>query len=232
MSATLHKNPRLKMLTDRRYHTNANPNTKKEYHEVQKKNGTNYTTTIKSNLATKITALDIEKENRLSKVISLYSKGLSQEEIAQELNVDQSTVSRDLHFIKHEARKQIERYLREDILFEYMRYMAGFNEITRKLWQIVQNENSTTKEKTNALAQLMQSYNSRLQTLTAAPESYMNIKKNLSEIDLQRLVDSEPLLKAQVKPETHGYEANQSLGFSDFISITNRYRTSLFTTLS
>jgi len=77
--------------------------------------------------------------------------------------------------------------------------MAGSNEVTRKLWEIVQNENATTKEKTNALSQLMQSYNSRLQTLTAGPESYMNIKKSLSEIDLQRLVDSEPLLKAQVE---------------------------------
>lgn len=44
----------------------------------------------------------------------------------------------------------------------------------------------------------MQSYNSRLQTLTTGPESYMNIKKNLSEIDLQRLIDSSPALKAQV----------------------------------
>jgi hypothetical protein len=113
--------------------------------------------------------------------------------------VDQSTVSRDLQFIKQEARKQVEKYLREDILFEYMRYMAGSNEITRGLWQIVQNENSTTKEKTNALSILMQSYNSRLQTLTAGPESYMNIKKSLSEVDLQRLVDSEPILKAQVQ---------------------------------
>jgi len=141
--------------------------------------------------------LHIERENRLSKVISLYSKGLNQEEIAHDLHVDQSTVSRDLNFIKHEGRKQIERYLREDILFEYMRYMSGSNEITRKLWQIVQNENSTIKEKTNALSTLMQSYNSRLQTLTAAPESYMNIKKSLSEIEMQRLVDSEPFLKAQ-----------------------------------
>jgi len=96
--------------------------------------------------------LHIERENRLSKVISLYSKGLNQEEIAHDLHVDQSTVSRDLNFIKHEGRKQIERYLREDILFEYMRYMSGSNEITRKLWQIVQNENSTIKEKTNVLA--------------------------------------------------------------------------------
>jgi hypothetical protein len=77
--------------------------------------------------------------------------------------------------------------------------MAGSNEITRKLWEIVQNENTSTKEKTNALSQLMQSYNSRLQTLTSGPESYMNIKKSLSEIDLQRLVDSEPFRRAQVQ---------------------------------
>ena len=83
--------------------------------------------------SSKITVLDIERENRLSKVISLFSKGLNQEEIAHELHVDQSTVSRDLQFIKQEARKQVEKYLREDILLEYLRYMAGSNEITREL---------------------------------------------------------------------------------------------------
>jgi hypothetical protein len=150
-------------------------------------------------LSTKITVLDIGRENRLTKVTSLYSKGLNQEEIAHELHVDQSTISRDLQVIKQEARKQMEKYLREDILLEYLRYMAGSNEITRKLWEIIQNEKTNTKEKTNALSQLMQSYNSRLQTLTNGPESYMNIRKSLSEIDLQRLVDSEPILKAQVQ---------------------------------
>ena len=75
-------------------------------------------------------------------------------------------------------------------MFEYVRYMAGSNELTRHLWEIVQDNNTTTKEKTNVLSCLMQSYNSRLQTLTSGPESYMNIKKSLSEIDLQRLVES------------------------------------------
>src|SRR5215216_6288939 len=103
--------------------------------------------------------LDIEKENRLSKVISLNSKGLTQAEIAQELGVDQSTVSRDLQFIKQEAKKKIEKYLNEDILFEYLRYIAGSNEVTRKLWEIVQNEKTMTKDKMNALSLLMQSYN-------------------------------------------------------------------------
>lgn len=54
-----------------------------------------------------------------------------------------------------------------------------------------------TKERINALSVLMQTYNSRLQTLTTGPESYMNIKKSLSEIVLQRTVDNNPMLIAQ-----------------------------------
>jgi predicted transcriptional regulator len=209
MSATMHKNTAMKILTHPR-----NPGTVgKENDPIRNKDNSansrrNVNIDTKMNQSKEITVLDIEKETRLSSVISLYSKGLNQEEIAHELHIDQSTVSRDLHFIKQEAKKQVEKYLREDILFEYLRYMAGSNEITRKLWQIVENESATTKEKTNALAQLMQSYNSRLQTLTACPESYMNIKKSLSEIDLQRRVDSDSFLKAQVEHKKlfpHGF---------------------------
>jgi transcriptional regulator with XRE-family HTH domain len=138
--------------------------------------------------------LDIEKENRLSRIISLYSKGLTQAEIAQELGVDQSTVSRDLQFIKQEAKNKIEKYLNEDILFEYLRYIAGSNEVTRKLWEIVQDENITTKDKTNALSLLMQSYNKRLEILIGGPESYMNAKKSVSEIKFQERVESNPVL--------------------------------------
>jgi len=139
--------------------------------------------------------LDIEKENRLSRIVSLYSKGLTQAEIAQELGVDQSTISRDLQFIKQEAKKKIEKYLNEDILFEYLRYIAGSNEVTRVLWGIVQNEKTITKDKMNALSLLMQSYNKRLEMLIGGPESYMNAKKSVSEIKFQERVDSDPMLK-------------------------------------
>src|ERR687887_2311113 len=139
--------------------------------------------------------LDIEKENRLSKIITLYSKGLTQAEIAQELGVDQSTISRDLQFIKQEAKKKIEKYLNEDILFEYLRYIAGSNEVTRELWGIVQNEKTVTKDKMNALSLLMQSYNKRLEMLIGGPESYMNAKKSISEIKFQERVDNDPMLK-------------------------------------
>ena len=142
-----------------------------------------------------IPVLDIEKENRLSRIISLYSKGLTQAEIAQELGVDQSTVSRDLQFIKQEAKKKIEKYLNEDMLFEYLRYIAGSNEVTRELWGIVQNKKTMTKDKMNALSLLIQSYNKRLEMLIGGPESYMNAKKSVSEIKFQEKVDSDPMLK-------------------------------------
>jgi Trp operon repressor len=142
-----------------------------------------------------MSTIDIEKENRLSKIISLLSKGLTQSEIAQELNVDQSTISRDLQLLKQEAKKKIEKYLNEDILFEYLRYIAGSNEVTRHLWEIVQNQKTPTKDKTNALSLLMQFYNKRLELLIGGPESYMKAKKSVSEIKYQEKVDSDPFLK-------------------------------------
>ena len=139
--------------------------------------------------------LDIEKENRLSKIISLYSVGRTQSEIAKELDVDQSTISRDLQLLKQEAKRNIEKYLNEDILMEYLRYIAGSNEVTRKLWEIVQDENVSTKNKTHALSLLMQCYNKRLEVLIGRSESYMNAKKSVSEIKFQERVDSDPMLK-------------------------------------
>ena len=79
--------------------------------------------TIDENISSgvsKAAIIDIEKQNSLSKIISLNSKGLNQEEIAQELFIDQSTVSRDLQYIKHEAKIKIKMYLREDILLNML----------------------------------------------------------------------------------------------------------------
>lgn len=124
----------------------------------------------------------------------MYSKGYTQSEIAERVGVDQSTVSRDLQFIKQEAKKKIEKYLNEDILFEYLRYMAGSNEVTRHLWELVQNEENA-KDKVNALSLLMQCYNKRLEMLIGGPESYLSAKRSVSGAKFQERVDSDPVLK-------------------------------------
>ena len=44
---------------------------------------------LQPNKSQNVTILNIERENRLSRIISLHSKGLTQSEIASKLGVDQ-----------------------------------------------------------------------------------------------------------------------------------------------
>ncbi|MFL6426539.1 MAG: hypothetical protein ACJ71R_23515, partial [Nitrososphaeraceae archaeon] len=143
--------------------------------------------------------VNLERENRLSTILWLHMKGLNQQRIAQELHIDQSTVSRDLHLVQQESKRRIEKYIREDILLEYLRYLVGSNEITQTLWEMVQSKDATRKEKMNAISLLMQMYDSRLQRMAAGPESFLNVKNSLLELDLQIMVSSNPVLKAQVQ---------------------------------
>jgi predicted transcriptional regulator len=141
---------------------------------------------------------NIERENRLSGILRLHSRGLNQEQIAQELHIDQSTVSRDLRLVQQESKNRIERYLREDILLEYLRYLVGSNEITQTLWDIVQNQATTKKEKLSAISLLMQMYDNRLQRMSGAPEAFLNAKKSMSEADFRKALNSNPMLQHRV----------------------------------
>ena len=61
----------------------------------------------------------VEEESsiRISQVLSLYSKGFTQTEIAQKLKVNQSTISRDIQEIKKESRNYIENIVCNEIPF-------------------------------------------------------------------------------------------------------------------
>lgn len=194
MSVTVHKKKYVKII--------ASP---EEQGLLQDNNNEVSTSTISlekvndKNTSTTKQLINIERENRLSAILRLHSEGLNQEQIAQELHIDQSTVSRDLHLVQQESKNHVEKYMREDILLEYLRYLVCSNEITRTLWEMVQSKDATRKEKLNAYRFLMQAYDNRLLRLTAGPESFLNVKRSLSDIELQRMVDSSPVLKAQVQ---------------------------------
>ena len=122
----------------------------------------------------------------------------SQNQIAQK-KVNQSTISRDLQYLQQEAKNNIWKYLNEDILFEYLRYIVENNEISKKLWEIVQDENASAKGKTTVLALLNQSYTKRLEILMNEIESVKNVKKNIAEINEHDKIENDPLLKLSSK---------------------------------
>jgi predicted transcriptional regulator len=83
-------------------------------------------------------------------VISLYGRGLSQAEIAAKLGVNQSTVSRDLNEMRKQSRKTVEEHVVRDALFEYYRWAAAVDEVTKKAWEIAEDEKASQKSLTRA----------------------------------------------------------------------------------
>ena len=102
--------------------------------------------------------------------------------------------------MQQDAKKNIWKYLTEDILFEYLRYSIGNNEISKKLWEIVQDDNkASAKDKTNALSLLNQSYTKRLEILMNGVESFKDVKKNIAEINEHDKIENDPYLKFSSK---------------------------------
>ena len=145
---------------------------------------------------------DHEHQDRLAKVLMFHSKGYSQSEIAKKLNINQSTASRDLSEIRKKARKTLDLYLREEIPNEFQIYISGLNEITKSLWEIVedkQNPKITTRDRTYVLSLLMQCYSKRIEMLIGGPESELNATKHMKSIRSQESDENNPLLQSILK---------------------------------
>ena len=69
---------------------------------------------------------------RRSKVQELSSKGHSQREIAQMLQVSNGTVNKDLFILRQQAKENIQRYIDERLPEEYEKCLVGINMIKKE----------------------------------------------------------------------------------------------------
>jgi Trp operon repressor len=69
---------------------------------------------------------------RRDKVQELCSKGYSQRETSQRLKVGLATVSRDISYLRHQAKDNIKRYIDERLPEEYGKCLVGLNAITKE----------------------------------------------------------------------------------------------------
>lgn len=139
--------------------------------------------------------LDFNYQNRLVQIISLFSKGLTQQEISLKLGIHQSTVSRDLRYLREDARNQIWEYMNKEILFEYMRYIVSNNDTSERLWKIIDDGRSSKKEKISALTLLNQINKQRIEIMMSAPESYLSVKENIDRINELNKIQINRILK-------------------------------------
>ena len=101
------------------------------------------------------------------KVQELCSKGYSQREISQVLQVGLATVNRDISYLRDQAKSNIKKYIDERLPEEYEKCLVGLTAITKEAWNTAQNTEDK-REKIQALSLAKECYSMKLDLLTNA----------------------------------------------------------------
>src|SRR5918911_1307187 len=107
----------------------------------------------------------MQVEWRRAKVLELLSNGDSQSEIARILQVNLSIISRDVYYLRQQAKHNIKRYIDERLLQEYEKCLVGLNAITKEAWNTAANTEDK-REKIQALSLAKECYSMKLDLFT------------------------------------------------------------------
>jgi IS30 family transposase len=88
---------------------------------------------------------------RRSKVLELSSKGYSEREIAENLKVSDTTIHRDLVYLREQAQENLQKHIHETVPEEYQKCMVGMKRNLRQTLE-VRDSASDPKVKLQAAA--------------------------------------------------------------------------------
>ena len=101
---------------------------------------------------------------RRNKVMQLLSQGKSQREIAGELDVHESTISRDLDHIQQEIDEAHKHWVQQ-VFRENQIALTGLTEVLKYLWRIARDNRQEMGDRMKAYLLIMECYNNRLTTV-------------------------------------------------------------------
>jgi hypothetical protein len=76
-------------------------------------------------------------EWRRAKVLELSSQGYSQIEMATNLQMDKSVISRDMAYLRQQAQDNLKMHIQDKLPEEYQNCMTGINQVLKICWDIV-----------------------------------------------------------------------------------------------
>ena len=117
-------------------------------------------------------------ENRRRKVATLVAQSMTETEIAHELKVGQSTVSRDVKALKILSQQFVFDLAKSDMAYYYKQCIDGIEEVRRRGWEIFKgqnNSNLTPKDKLLALKVIRECNEAKFALFKEGP-SIMNVK--------------------------------------------------------
>jgi transcriptional regulator len=95
---------------------------------------------------------------RRSKVVEMRAKGMSQIEIARELQISDSSISSDVQYLREQAKGTIKEYATDHLPEQYQVCLVALDEIIKRAFDILENSDEN-REKLQAMDQ---GYRSRL----------------------------------------------------------------------
>ena len=78
--------------------------------------------------------------DRRQKVFSLLTRGLKGHDIAKELKVGESTISRDIQFLTSESQGFLNKLAKDSLPFMYQQSIEGIRDILKECWSIYHSE--------------------------------------------------------------------------------------------
>ena len=127
-------------------------------------------------------------EERRRKVSSLLAQSMTESEIAQELNVDQSTISRDIKTLKQLSQQFVYDLAKSDLAYYYKQSIEGIEEAKREAWSIYNDNNNevSIKEKLSALKLIVESNEARFKMLSEGPSilAVKSLEERLNKIEI------------------------------------------------
>jgi transcriptional antiterminator len=119
-------------------------------------------------------------EERRKQIATLLAQSMNETEIAHELNVDQSTISRDVKALKALSQRFVFDLAKSDLAYYYKQCIDGIEEVRRKGWEIFKglsnNNNSLTpRDRLLALKVIMECDEAKFALFKEGP-SIMHIK--------------------------------------------------------
>ena len=150
---------------------------------------------------------------RRDKVQELCSKGYSQREISQTMQVGLATVNRDISYLRNQAKANIKRYIDERLPEEYEKCLVGLTAITKEAWNTSQ-QIEDKREKIQALLLAKECYSMKLDLLTNATvvddairfvSEKQNRKHIINDIELNEAKTIENELQSNSKTTNHTF---------------------------
>ena len=115
-------------------------------------------------------------EDRRREVATLLAQAMTETEIAQELKVDQSTISRDIKVLKEISLRFVYDLAKSDLMYYYKQCIDGIEEVRGKGWEIFKGQNNLSpKDKLLALKVIRECNEAKFALFKEGP-SIMHIK--------------------------------------------------------